>query len=403
MALPEEFSYVLIAVLISLSALFSGLTLGLMGMDILQLELIMAGSDEKDAAYARRIVPVRENGNLLLCTLLLGNVAVNSLLSIQLASLTSGAVGFVLSTTLIVLFGEIIPQALCSRHPLAVGANTVVVVRFFMLVTFAMSYPISRILDFVLGEEARSVYSKGELKRLLEIHVEEKLIDPQEQHMVAAALDFVNRKLKDVMIPLENVYKLDINRELNLELLTEIHSQGHSRIPLYDADPSNVVGVLYTKDLTLLNPKNPSSLRTILRVSDRSLLNVSMETSLTELLSLFKKGNEGHIAIVRDSQISSPASSVTQDVTEAQMSPTANRKSIHLRGKQAVGIVTLEDVIEALIQLKIEDETSKFVPNRSRNKAYLVNRSHDQSLKLSMQSLSSSSHQPHPAVQLLDE
>eukprot|EP00002_Diphylleia_rotans_P025744 TRINITY_DN5100_c0_g1_i4.p1 TRINITY_DN5100_c0_g1~~TRINITY_DN5100_c0_g1_i4.p1 ORF type:complete len:222 (+),score=64.60 TRINITY_DN5100_c0_g1_i4:145-810(+) len=221
--------------------------------------------------------------------------------------------------------------------------------------------------------------------------------------MVAAALDFVNRKLKDVMIPLENVYKLDINRELNLELLTEIHSQGHSRIPLYDADPSNVVGVLYTKDLTLLNPKNPSSLRTILRVSDRSLLNVSMETSLTELLSLFKKGNEGHIAIVRDSQISSPASSVTQDVTEAQMSPTANRKSIHLRGKQAVGIVTLEDVIEALIQLKIEDETSKFVPNRSRNKAYLVNRSHDQSLKLSMQSLSSSSHQPHPAVQLLDE
>lgn len=53
---------------------------------------------------------MRADGNLLLCTLLLGNVAVNALLSIVMAGLTSGLVGFALATVIITIFGEIIPQ-----------------------------------------------------------------------------------------------------------------------------------------------------------------------------------------------------------------------------------------------------------------------------------------------------
>lgn len=58
----------------------------------------------------QKIQPVRADGNLLLCTLLLGNVAVNALLSIVMAQLTSGLVGFALATVIITIFGEIIPQ-----------------------------------------------------------------------------------------------------------------------------------------------------------------------------------------------------------------------------------------------------------------------------------------------------
>lgn len=68
----------------------------------------------------QKIIPVRANGNLLLCTLLLGNVAVNALLSIVLANLTSGVVGFILSTAIITLFGEIIPQV--RLQPRRIGA-----------------------------------------------------------------------------------------------------------------------------------------------------------------------------------------------------------------------------------------------------------------------------------------
>jgi hypothetical protein len=113
-AVPVVVQILLTILLLSLSAIFSGLTLGLMSLDITGLEIVMAGDDPKQAEYAKNIYPVRKKGNLLLCTLLLGNVAVNSLLSIIMASFTSGTVGFLTSTILIVIFGEILPQALVS-------------------------------------------------------------------------------------------------------------------------------------------------------------------------------------------------------------------------------------------------------------------------------------------------
>ena len=66
-------NYLLVIVLICMSALFSGLTLGLLGLDKIGLQIVMSGDDKKLAANAARIAPIRENGNLLLCTLLLGN------------------------------------------------------------------------------------------------------------------------------------------------------------------------------------------------------------------------------------------------------------------------------------------------------------------------------------------
>ena len=83
--------WTIIVLLVALSGLFSGLTLGLMGLDKVGLEIIMGASRERlaggeeaaeaakrDAAYAKKIYPVRQSGNLLLCTLLIGNVMVNA-------------------------------------------------------------------------------------------------------------------------------------------------------------------------------------------------------------------------------------------------------------------------------------------------------------------------------------
>jgi len=94
--------------------MFSGLNLGLLGLDINNLELIAKGphntlQEERDGGYAKKILPLRRQGNLLLCTILLGNVTVNSALAIFMGGLTSGVVGLLASTAIITMFGEIIP------------------------------------------------------------------------------------------------------------------------------------------------------------------------------------------------------------------------------------------------------------------------------------------------------
>jgi len=163
----EPLSIVFAVVLLSLSGLFSGLTLGLMSLDPQGLKIIIAGGDPVERRQAERILPVREQGNLLLCTLLLGNTLVNAQLAILTASITSGLLGGILSTVFILIFGEIIPQSFCSRYGLAAGSKTVDLVRVFMVVLYPVVKPISLALDKLLGAELGQVYSKSELIQLI--------------------------------------------------------------------------------------------------------------------------------------------------------------------------------------------------------------------------------------------
>jgi metal transporter CNNM len=176
-AVPSWAQIIIIIILLSFSALFSGLTLGLMSLDITGLEIVMAGDDPKLAEYAKIIYPVRKSGNLLLCTLLLGNVAVNSLLSIFMGEVAGGTVGFLVSTILITVFGEILPQALCSRYALWIGSVTVPIVKVIRTLFFPVSYPLALCLDWILGRELATTYTSAEMMELLKIHVKENVLN----------------------------------------------------------------------------------------------------------------------------------------------------------------------------------------------------------------------------------
>ncbi|KFG99906.1 CBS domain-containing protein, partial [Toxoplasma gondii VAND] len=137
------------------SAMFSGLTLGLLTLDIVQLKLLInrpnkTAQDERNAKYARKILPLRSDGNYLLVTLLTGNVAVNAGFSILLGDLTDGLVGFLVSTVVITIFGEILPQAACARHGLVVGGVLAPVVYALEWLLFPVVKPIAMILNCVL-------------------------------------------------------------------------------------------------------------------------------------------------------------------------------------------------------------------------------------------------------------
>lgn len=167
--LPIWVTVIIIILLLLFSALFSGLTLGLMSMDKTDLRILCTTGTELERKYAAAIMPVRSHGSLLLCSLLLGNVLVNSVLTILMDDLTSGLIAVIFSTLAIVIFGEIMPQAVCSRHGLAVGAKTIYITKFVILLTFLVAYPISKILDFMLGEEIGNVYNRERLKELVKV------------------------------------------------------------------------------------------------------------------------------------------------------------------------------------------------------------------------------------------
>ena len=167
--LPFWLQAVLIAILLMLSGLFAGLTLGLLALDRTDLKILANTGSEKERNYAKTILPLRSRGNYLLCSLVLGNVLVNSTLTILLDDLTSGLFAVMLSTAGIVIFGEIIPQAVCSRNGLAIGAKTVWVTKFIMLITFPLSYTFSVLLDKILGEEIGLVYNREKLKELIAV------------------------------------------------------------------------------------------------------------------------------------------------------------------------------------------------------------------------------------------
>lgn len=87
----------------------------------------------------------------------------NNTLTIFLDDLTSGTVAIIGATAGIVVFGEIIPQAICSRHGLMIGFRTLPLTYFFMFVTGILSYPLGKLLDYVLGDEVGMNYNRGEL------------------------------------------------------------------------------------------------------------------------------------------------------------------------------------------------------------------------------------------------
>ena len=202
---------------------------------------------------SEKVLSVRGKGNLLLCTLLIGNVAVNTTLSIFLGSIASGFIAGLIATGLIVVFGEIIPQAAFSRYALIMGAKLVWVVKFFRVILFPLCWPIAKTLDKVLGEEMATIYSKKELMNIIEEHqgMKESAVNADEERIVKGALTFSQKKVKDIMTPRSETFVLEHDQVLDNKTVKKIREIGHSRIPVYGEKLDDVLGIFYVKDLTI--------------------------------------------------------------------------------------------------------------------------------------------------------
>ncbi|MCI4376372.1 hypothetical protein PGIGA_G00187740 [Pangasianodon gigas] len=344
--LPFWLQVIFIAMLLCLSGMFSGLNLGLMALDPMELRIVQNCGTEKEKNYANKIEPVRSQGNYLLCSLLLGNVLVNTTLTILLDDIAgSGLIAVVVSTIGIVIFGEIVPQAICSRHGLAVGANTLILTKFFMILTFPASYPVSKLLDHVLGQEIGTVYNREKLLEMLRVTDPYNDLVKEELNIIQGALELRTKTVEDVMTPLRDCFMIAADAVLDFNTMSEIMESGYTRIPVFEGDRCNIVDLLFVKDLAFVDPDDCTPLKTITKFYSHPLHFVFNDTKLDAMLEEFKKG-KSHLAIVQRVN------------NEGEGDPFY----------EVLGIVTLEDVIEEIIKSEILDETDLYTDNKTKKK-----------------------------------
>lgn len=336
----EDANYIIVGEWISvvllnlLSAILSGLVLGLLSLDITDLEVLKKCGTERERRYAAAIIPMRKLSNLLLCSLTLANVITNSFLQFILDHLFPGLIGFISTTACITIFGEILPQAVCSRHGLAIGARTIWITWLVVAITFPVAYPLSFLLDIFLGEEISFVYDRERLQEYIRITKSYNGFDPQEINIISGALKIKKVPISYVMTRLKDVYMLEISTIITHNVILNIVRKGFSRIPVYEKSKRNVVGLLLIKDLALVNPFNEVTLKSLIAFYKHPLMAVDEQHTLDVVFNHFREGRS-HMALVKE----------------------------HKR-HDIIGIVTLEDVIEEVLQVEINDETDVVTDNR---------------------------------------
>ena len=118
---------------------------------------------------------------------------------------------------------------------------------------FIMTFPISAVIDKIIGEEGGTYLSKSQMKKLFQQYEKDKMLQPGERKMLSAALELKTKIIGEVMTPITKIFMLDINQTLDEALKRTIYEQGYSRIPIYEDTPENIIGILMSRDLILAN------------------------------------------------------------------------------------------------------------------------------------------------------
>ena len=109
------------------------------------------------------------------------------------------------------------PQSICARYGLSIGALCAPLVHGAMIVLAPVAWPTAKLLDYCLGEEHGTTYRKAELKTFVSLHqqIGTEHLNDDEVTIIRAVLDLNDKTVADVMTPIEDVYTLPIDHVLD--------------------------------------------------------------------------------------------------------------------------------------------------------------------------------------------
>ncbi|KAB2092481.1 hypothetical protein ES319_A02G034400v1 [Gossypium barbadense] len=272
-----------------------------------------------------------------------------------------------------------------------------------MILCFPIAYPVGKVLDWMLGHN-EALFRRAQLKALVSIHSQEAgkggELTHDETTIISGALDLTEKTAEEAMTPIESTFSLDVNSKLDWEAMGKILARGHSRVPVYSGNPKNIIGLLLVKSLLTVRPETETP---VSAVSIRRIPRVPSDMPLYDILNEFQKGSSHMAAVVRgnsknasatvdgekseennrvsnaaESQLTTPLlpkqdekpESVTVDIDKSFKPPLCkydaatngpSMTSEDIEDGEVIGIITLEDVFEELLQEEIVDETDEYV------------------------------------------
>jgi len=317
-------------VLLFFSGLISGSETAFFSLNPSDIESLKVRGGKKDKAILNMLTKPKE----LLATILISNNFINVSIVILSTYITASIFNFsssaalifliqvVVVTSILLIFGEIIPKILSNKEPIAVATLMVLNLKVLMVVFKPLSGMLVSSTSFIdkrIGKKGHNI-SMSDLSDAIEITADTSVSD-EEKFILKGIATFGEKEASEIMVSRVNVTAIDF--KLNVDEVKElVLKSGFSRIPVYDETLDNIVGILYIKDLLpFTGDSKYASWQKLIR---KPVFFVPENKRINDLLQEFRQ-KKIHLAIVVD-----------------EYGGTS-------------GIITLEDIIEEIVG-EISDE-----------------------------------------------
>lgn len=317
MEIPLVFWFVLLFVLLALSAFFSATETAYSTSNKIRLR---AMAEEGNSA-AKRVLKLTDNYDKFISTVLVGNNIVNigsaSIATLLFARLlpeeTAAAVSTVVMTIVVLIFGETLPKSIAKAHAESIAMAFSRFVNIFAVLFSPVVFFLVRLISLTgtSKDSEGPTVTESELKFIIESIEEEGILEENESDLVQSALDFDETTVQEIMTPRSNIVALNIEDDID-DVLDKIIREGYTRMPVCQENIDNVVGVINVKDvLTRVATGKRVVLKNLVKPVTFAYVTMNISPLLTEL-----RQNKTHLAVVVDDYGSTKGIVTMEDILE---------------------------------------------------------------------------------------
>ena len=309
-------------VLLALSAFFSSVETAFSSFNKLRMKSMAQGGDKRASAVVR----LEEKYDKLLTTILIGNNIVNIALSsiatiffmdiITSSESLAATLSTVIITVAVLIFGEITPKVVARVKADKFAMVIAPVVNGLMVILTPLSVAFggwSKLIHKLFRSKAEDVITEEELITIVDEAEEDGTLETDEGNLIRSAIEFNDVCAGDILTPRVDICAISKGASIN-EIAKMFMENGYSRLPVYDVDIDDIVGILHEKDFFVAYHNNN---KTVTKHLQKPVY-VTEHIKLADLLQTLKS-HKSHMAIVVDEY------------------------------GGTMGIVTMEDIIEELI------------------------------------------------------